>query len=88
MNLDWLKELYEKLAFQKRYDFFKNLKWTAAQQELIDSIWANLGPTLQKALWSLVALILAKYGPQTAQSIFASVLSAMKKEGIDLEGTK
>ena len=79
----WLLKIAN--SFQPKYDEIKSWKWTPAQQELIDSIWANLGPTLQKALWSLVALILAKYGPATAQSILAKVLDALKKEGIELE---
>ena len=83
--MNWLKALYEKLSFQRRYDDIKSWCWTKEQQKLIEEIWANLGPTLQKALWSLVALILAKYGPATAQSIFAKVLDLLKKEGIDLE---
>lgn len=79
--MNWLKELYEKLRFQDRYNFFKNLKWSPSQQALIDNVWATLGPTIQKALWSLVAMILAKYGPEAAQEIFSTVLAKIKEKG-------
>lgn len=72
--------------FQPNYDALKAMKWSPAQQELIDSIWDNLAPTIQKALWSLVALILAKYGPEAAQSLLATVLSEIRKKGWVIEG--
>jgi hypothetical protein len=80
--MNWLKELYAKLAFQNRYDTIKSWKLTPQQQALSDSIWDNLSPTIQKALWSLVALILAKYGPEKAQALWGAFLNAINKENI------
>ena len=80
--MNWLKELYAKLAFQNRYDEIKSWKLNAQQQALVDTIWNNLSPTLQKALYAFIALLLSKYGPEVAKKILESVLTAVNKEGI------
>lgn len=82
--MNWLKSLYDKLNFQGRYDKIKSMKWTPAQQELIDAVWANLGPTMQKALWALITIIITKYGPEVGQKLFQSILDNLKKQGVDV----
>ena len=82
--MEWLKNLYEKLAFQRRYDEIKSWELTAEQKKLLDDVWEKLSPTVKKALWSLVALILAKYGPDTAKALLEAILKKLADEGINI----
>jgi hypothetical protein len=82
--MNWLKELYAKLAFQNRYDQIKAMKWTPAQQQMIDDVWELLGPSIQKALWALVTIIISKYGPEVGQKLFQSILDNLKKQGVEV----
>ena len=70
--------------FQPKYNEIKSWKWTPAQQELIDSIWEVLSPTIQKALWGLITIIITKYGPEVGQRLFQSILDSLKKQGVDI----
>ena len=84
MNLiSWLKEVAG--SFQPAYDKIKAWKLTPAQEALLDSIWKNLSPALQKTLWAFVALIFTKYGPDAAKKILESILSGIKREGWVIE---
>jgi hypothetical protein len=82
--MNWLKDLYAKLSFQSRYDRLKAMKWTPAQQQMIDEIWELLGPSIQKALWALVTIIISKYGPEVGQRLFQSILDNLKKQGVEV----
>jgi len=75
----WLLKVSK--VFQPKYDEIKAWNWTPAQQELVDKVWANLSPTIQKALWALITLIVTKYGASAGQELLAIVLAEIKKRG-------
>ena len=78
----WLENIAK--SFQPKYDEIRAWKFTPAQQELVDSIWANLGPTIQKSLWALITIVITRYGPETGQKLFQSILDNLKKQGVEI----
>ena len=75
-----IENIYKWCNFQSRYDQIKSWKLNPQQQTLVDTVWDKLSPALQKALWGLITMILAKYGPDAAKNILASVLQGINKE--------
>jgi len=47
-------------------------------------VWELLGPSIQKALWALVTIIISKYGPEVGQRLFQSILDNLKKQGVEV----
>lgn len=78
MNLNWLKKLYKKLAFQNTYDKIKAWKLPPNIDTLFDEIWENLPKSIQNTLFDLIKKIYDKYGVDFAIILLEKILGGMK----------
>ena len=79
----WLQEIAG--SFQPAATKIRSWKLSPQQEALMNEVWDNLSPTIQKALWAFIALILSKYGPDAAKKILENVMNSINKQGIDLK---
>ncbi|MFH1231876.1 MAG: hypothetical protein V1709_10315 [Planctomycetota bacterium] len=78
--MNWLKKLYEKLAFQSRYDKIKLWKLPDDVEKLFDETWDNLPKNIQKALWELIKRLYDRYGEEFAIIILQKLLGSLKTQ--------
>lgn len=76
--MKWLQNLYDKLAFQARYDAIQKWDFSPEVKEKINEIWLKLPLSLQSAIWKVIKNIADRYGDELAKAVLASVINALK----------
>jgi len=77
--MNWLKNLYEKMAFQRRYDEIKSWELPTAVDEAFEYIWASIPSAIQASVMRTIKEVYNEYGKDFAIKLLKDILDRLLK---------